>query len=56
MKRWYDTEHGTIVTESELYDNYLENHSELERREISFREYICNCQTWNNGTLEEIKE
>lgn len=55
MRRWYDTEHDTIISELELYDNYIENYTEDERKEISFPEYICNCQTYNNGTLEEVK-
>lgn len=48
-RSFYDTEHDVIVTLAELRAEY-----EAEEREVSFSQYVNNCLTRNNGTLEEI--
>ena len=51
---WKDIETGAIITREELMQAYLENFSEEEREEITFGNYLHNCQSWAGGTLEAI--
>ena len=53
MKQYWDTEHDCVVYEWELYDEYQ---FEMEERDdkITFAEYLENCMTYNNGTLERM--
>lgn len=50
MKKYLDTENNTIITESELYNEWCENYSNDER---TFAEYINDC-TDKNGFLMEV--
>lgn len=51
-----DIESGQIVFESDLLKEYFLNVFDLpEEYNYSFDDYINNCLTKNNGTLEEIK-
>ena len=55
MRTFYDTEHGTIITESELYAEFLELHTTSPEHDYTFQSHIRNC-TSKNGTLIEIEE
>ena len=51
---YYDIEKEEYITESELfeeYEGYLDN---PESENISFTQFINNCLTINNGTLERV--
>ena len=51
---YYDTETEEYITESDLfeeYEGYLDN---PESENISFAQFINNCLTINNGTLERV--
>lgn len=51
---YYDIETEEYVTESDLfeeYEGYLDN---PESENISFAQFINNCLTINNGTLEKV--
>lgn len=56
MRFFFDTETREIISESELLEEFLrlaeENPSEYGN--ITFGQYLNNCLTINNGTLEEI--
>jgi len=56
MKTFFDIESEQTITLLELYDEFIElkkyNPSEYN---YSFIEYIGNCLTRNNGTLEIIE-
>ena len=59
MRKWLDTEHNEVVTEGQLYEEYLEAKAadpdnEAGHRDLSFEEYIRICQTEENGTLEPL--
>lgn len=50
-----DIESGEIVTIKQLEKEYNENRRNLpEEFNYSFIDYIKNCMTENNGTLEKI--
>lgn len=55
MKKYFDTETREIITEEVLAET-LEELKEYDPtyREITLAQYINNCLTINNGTLEEI--
>jgi hypothetical protein len=56
MRYFHDTESRQIISETELLEEFIklskENPAEYEN--ITFGQYISNCLTINNGTLEEI--
>lgn len=58
MRMFYDKEHENFVTETELREEFFEllsdSNTAEEYENISFVEYINNCLTENDGTLEEI--
>lgn len=58
MRMFYDVDRETFVTEKELREEFFEllsdSNTAEEYENISFAEYINNCLTENNGTLEEI--
>lgn len=56
---WLDIECDVIVTEEDLRLEFSELQAEdvsgeAGHRDISFEEYLENCLTINNGTLEEV--
>ena len=55
MRRFYDINTEEIVTEDDLARELaalkLEDH---EHYDVTLEDYINNCLTHNNGTLEEI--
>lgn len=51
IKLFRDIETGEIITTEQLYDEYIAND---DGRELTFGEYMWNCQTSQGGTLEEI--
>ena len=53
MRLFYDTEHDLIITEKQLYDEFLELLASNEIETENFSDYIRNC-TDKNGTLEII--
>lgn len=56
MRYFYDIEGKEIITEEQLYKEYKEMQNEQpENYDYSFSDYISNCLTCNNGTLEERK-
>lgn len=56
MKEFYDIDSNQFITETELLEEFIEvskaNPTEYEN--ITFGQYINNCLTINNGTLEEV--
>ena len=59
MRKWFDTEHSEVVTEEQLYGEYLaakaeDPGNEAGHRDLTFAEYIRICQTAENGTLEPL--
>lgn len=60
MRRWYDIEQQEIVTEAQLYQEFLnaqaaDPDNEAGHRDLTFDEYIHICLTIENGTLEALK-
>lgn len=57
MKTFYDIESEKIVSVLELHNEYTENRKSFpEEFNYSFSEYVNNCLTINNGTLEVIEK
>ncbi len=57
MLLFHDIESNEIITENQLYSEYIENKKALPFEfNYSFSDYIRNCLTASNGTLEIIKE
>ena len=56
MRYFFDTESREIISESELLEEFLRlaKESPSEYGNITFGQYLNNCLTINNGTLEEI--
>ena len=56
MRDFFDTESRRIITETELLDEFLKLGQEnpTEYGNITFGQYLNNCLTINNGTLEEV--
>ena len=59
MRKWLDIECDEIITEAELREEFAALQSEdvtgeSGHRDITFEEYVNNCLTINNGTLEEV--
>ena len=58
-RKWRDIESGEIVTECELRAEFAalqaeDTTGEAGHRDITFDEYVDNCLTIHNGTLEEV--
>lgn len=56
MRKFIDIETNETITEKQLFDEFImmKEKQPLEYW-YSFSEYVNNCMTKNNGTLEEIK-
>ena len=59
MRKWFDIEQNEVVTEEQLYEEFLAAkaavfESEGGHRDLSFEEYVRICQTVENGTLEPL--
>lgn len=56
MRKFYDIETRTIITEDVLYDTLkeLKECDPLTYGNITLDQYINNCLTIHNGSLEEI--
>ena len=52
---FYDIESGKTVTTEQLYKEYLYNVQNGYTDPCLFSEYVWNCLTINNGTLEQVK-
>lgn len=53
---WIDTNTGEYITAVQLREEYEENRkNNPEEFNYSFEDYIQNCLTKNNGTLDEIE-
>jgi len=53
MNKYYDTETSEIITEKELYIEFLELKKAGDTESNNFSDYVRNC-TDKNGTLERI--
>ena len=53
MRYFKDTEYNTIISEAQLYDEFMELANDGEH--TTFEDYIVNC-TDKNGTLDFIGE
>lgn len=51
---FYDIERETIITEAQLRNEYEEMKSSGDTEAKTFSDYVLNCMTYNNGTLEEV--
>ena len=51
VRKWFDIESAEIVTENQLREEFEEMR---DGREITFEEYVINCQTKENGTLVPV--
>lgn len=55
LRYYYDTEHKELYYIDDFLEEYMEAMKEREVEEIiSFQQYLDNCLTINNGTLELI--
>ena len=59
MRKWLDIEQNEVVTEEQLYEEFLaakaaDHDNEAGHRDLSFEEYVRICQTVENGTLEPL--
>lgn len=56
MRYFHDTESIRIVSETELLQEFIELSKEnpAEYGNMTFGQYLNNCMTANNGTLQEI--
>ena len=54
MRRFIDTETDDIFTIEELEQEYNELKASGDTESETFEQYLSNCMTYNNGTLEEI--
>ena len=55
LRYYYDTEHNELYYIDDFLEEYLEAMKERQVEEIiSFQQYLNNCLTINNGTLELI--
>ena len=54
MYRFHDIESNEIITISDLEKEYqmLIENGTIEKEEQNFNQYVANCLTRNNGTLE----
>lgn len=50
-----DIETGETITTEQLYSEYLQNMKSGEYEAVTFSEYVYNCLTANNGTLEVLE-
>ncbi len=60
MRRWYDIEQQEIVTEAQLYQEFLDAQAAdpdnaAGHRDLTFEEYIRISLTTENGMLEALK-
>lgn len=51
MRKWFDIESAEIIDENQLRAEFAEMKDD---REITFEEYVINCQTKENGTLVPV--
>lgn len=56
MRKFYDVDRDEVITIEQLEKEYNEIKAIGGTDSETFDEYIVNCQTRNNGTLEEIRE
>ena len=56
MRKFYDVDRDEIITIQQLEKEYAEIKAIGGTDSETFNKYIINCLTYNNGTLEEIKE
>lgn len=54
-RRFYDAEHGICITDFELLEEW-KNDPGLQQEYPRFSWYVAACQTYQGGTLEEIRE
>ena len=54
MKLFFDIESGELVTSAQLFHEWQMNVANGNTEPCTFPEYIQNCMTSHNGTLEEI--
>lgn len=54
MRNFLDTETGEIITEQVLAETLEQLKEDPAYRDITLAQYINNCLTINNGTLEEV--
>lgn len=54
MRTFYDTEYDEYITFEQLEKEYEELKAKRETEAETFGDYVSNCMTYNNGTLEEI--
>lgn len=50
-----DIESGETITTEQLYNEYIQNMKSGEYEVVTFSEYVYNCLTENNGTLEVLE-
>lgn len=54
-RKWYDIESQSVVTELQLYEEYLTyKQDNPDMQDVHFEAFIANCMTRCNGTLERI--
>ena len=54
MRKFYDTENDEEITLKELQQEYENLKASGDTESETFEQYLSNCMTYNNGTLEEI--
>jgi len=55
MKRFYCIETGEYITQEQLEKEYQEFRQEGTATEENFSEYLNNCMTENNGSLDTLE-
>ena len=56
MRKFYDTEHDKEITLEELQAEFEDLKASGDTESETFEQYLSNCMTYNNGTLEEIQK
>lgn len=54
-RRFYDTEHEVFTMDFDLLEEW-ENDPGIQQEYPRFSWYVAACQTYQGGTLEEIRE
>ena len=54
MRTFHDIEYDEYITFEQLEREYEELKAQRQTEAETFSDYVSNCMTYNNGTLEEV--
>ena len=55
MRKFYDIETEKVITFEELKEEFQQLKASGDTESETFFDYLSNCMTYNNGSLEEIR-